>query len=136
MAAITRNDEISLRAVTEDNWRETLTLTVRPEQQRFVAEYAPIAAVALAKAYIRPDGAVWTPWAIYRGATMVGFLALACDPETDDKYWLFHFFIDHRYQGRGYGRAALQQYIALVRREYPQCRVNHQLRRPALRILP
>ena len=122
MAADTRNDEIRLRAVTEENWRETLTLGVHPKQQRFVAEYAPIAAIALAKAYVRPGGAVWTPYAIYAGVAMVGFLALACEPETDDQYWLFHFFIDRRYQGRGYGRAALQRYIALVRREYPQCR--------------
>lgn len=122
MALDERNDEITLRAVTEVNWRETLTLALPPEQQRFVAGYAPIAAIALAKAYIRPGGVVWTPWAIYASATMVGFLALACEPDTDDQYWLFHFFIDQRYQGRGYGRAALRRYIALVRREYPQCR--------------
>ena len=122
MAEDERKDEITLRAVTNDNWRETLTLTVRPEQQRFVAEYAPITAIALAKAYIRPGSAVWMPYAIYAGSMMVGFLALACEPETDDQCWLFHFFIDQRYQGRGYGRAALQRSIALVKPEYPQCR--------------
>ena len=122
MAEDERKDEITLRAVTNDNWRETLTLTVRPEQQRFVAEYAPITAIALAKAYIRPGSAVWMPYAIYAGSMMVGFLALACEPETDYQYWLFHFFIDQRYQGRGYGRAALQRSIALVKPEYPQCR--------------
>ena len=77
MAEDERKDEITLRAVTNDNWRETLTLTVRPEQQRFVAEYAPITAIALAKAYIRPGSAVWMPYAIYAGSLMVGFLALA-----------------------------------------------------------
>ena len=122
MAEDERKDEITLRAVTGENWREALTLTVRPEQQRFVAEYAPITAIALAKAYIRPGSAVWMPYAIYAGSMMVGFLALACEPETDDQYWLFHFFIDQRYQGRGYGRAALQRSIALVKPEYPQCR--------------
>jgi diamine N-acetyltransferase len=115
-------DEVTLRAVTQENWRKTLDLTVRLEQQRFTADYAPIAAIALAKAYIRPGGAHWMPFAIYAGATMVGFLALACEPETTDQYWLFHFFIDQRYQGHGYGRAALQRFVELVRREYPQCR--------------
>ena len=123
MAADERNHEVTLRAVTDENWREALTLTVRPEQQRFVADYAPIAALALAKAYIRPGGTVWTPYAIYAAATMIGFLALACEPETGDQYWLFHFFIDQRYQGRGYGRAALQRSIELVQRVYPQCRM-------------
>jgi diamine N-acetyltransferase len=114
-------DEISIREVTGENWRETLQLTVRPEQQRFTANYAPIAAIALAKAYIRPGGATWTPYAIYAGPTMVGFLALAYEPDTTDQYWLFHFFIDQRYQGRGYGKAALQRFVETVRREHPQC---------------
>jgi diamine N-acetyltransferase len=115
--------EIAIRAVTDANWRETLELAVRPEQQRFISDYAPIAAIALAKAYIRPGGAVWTPYAIYAGATMVGFFALAYEPDTTDDYWLFHFFIDQRYQGRGYGRAAMQRIIERVRREQPQSRM-------------
>ncbi len=114
-------DDVTLREVTQENWRETLELTVRPEQQRFTADYAPIAAVALAKAYIRPGGAHWTPYAIYAGGTMVGFLALAYEPETTDQYWLFHFFIDQRYQGYGYGKAALRCFVELVRREHPRC---------------
>lgn len=115
--------EITIREVTGENWRETLQLTVRPEQQRFTADYAPIAAIALAKAYIRPGGAIWAPYAIYAGSTMVGFLALAYEPDTTDQYWLFHFFIDQRYQGRGYGKAALSRFIALVQREHLQCQM-------------
>jgi diamine N-acetyltransferase len=118
-----RTEEIHIREVTRKNWRETLQLAVRPEQQRFVADYAPIAAIALAKAYIRPDRAIWTPYAIYADVTMVGFLALAYEPDTADQYWLFHFFIDQRYQGRGYGKVALQRFIEMVRREYPQCQM-------------
>ena len=115
---------IHLREVTGENWRDTLRLAVHPEQQRFVAEYAPIAAVALAKAYIRPGGALWTPYAVYADSTMVGFLALAYEPGTSDEYWLFHFFIDQQHQGRGYGKAALAQLIAMARREHPQCDIN------------
>jgi diamine N-acetyltransferase len=120
------NGEITIRAVTVANWRETLELTVRPEQQRFISDHAPIAAIALAKAYIRPGGMIWTPYAIYAGAMMVGFFALAHEPATTDHYWLFHFFVDQRYQGRGYGRAAMQRIIELVEREHP--------RRQALRL--
>ena len=39
-------------------------LSVHPEQQRFIADHEPIAAIALAKAYIRPDGLVWLPYVI------------------------------------------------------------------------
>ena len=35
-----------------------------------------------------------------------------------DEYWVFHFFIDQRYQGRGYARAGLERLIALVKREH------------------
>ncbi len=111
---------IDIRAVTDANWRETLKLAVRPEQQRFISDYAPIAAIALAKAYIRPGGMTWAPYALYAGATVVGFLALAYEPATTDQYWLFHFFIDQRYQGRGYGTAALKRLIEMARREHPQ----------------
>ena len=117
--------EITFREVTGENWRETLELSVRPEQQRFISDHAPIAAIALAKAYIRPGDMTWTPYAIYAGATMVGFFALAYRPETNDQYWLFHFFIDQRYQERGYGRAAMQRLIELIGRVYSQCQTLH-----------
>jgi diamine N-acetyltransferase len=113
-------EEIAIRTVTGANWRETLELAARPEQQRFISEYAPIAAVALAKAYIRPGGMIWTPYAIYASGMMVGFFTLAYESDTTDQCWLFHFFIDQRYQGCGYGRAAMQRIIELVRREQPQ----------------
>lgn len=118
-------EPMSLRAVTQANWRATLGLEVHPDQQRFIADSTPIAAIALAKAYIRPGGAVWEPYAIYTGSTLVGFLELAYTPGSHDDYWVFHFFIDQRFQGRGYGQAALAQLIALVQERYPDC---HTLR--------
>ncbi|HEY1389496.1 MAG TPA: GNAT family N-acetyltransferase [Ktedonobacterales bacterium] len=115
-------EEVVIRAVTDANWRETLELTARPEQQRFISEYAPIAAIALAKAFIRPGGMIWAPYAIYAGGMMVGFFALAYEPDTSNHSWLFHFFIDQRYQGRGYGRAAMRRIIEMVGQEYPRRR--------------
>jgi diamine N-acetyltransferase len=115
--------DVELREVTPANWREALRLAVYPDQQRFIAEYAPIVAIALAKAYLRLGGATWTPYAIYAGPTMVGFVELAYESNTPDQYWIYHFFIDHRYQSRGYGRAALQRFIELVRREHPTCQL-------------
>ena len=47
--------------VTRENWRETLTLSVRPDQQRFIADYAPVALVGLAKAYVGALGLTWLP---------------------------------------------------------------------------
>ncbi|MFI5272303.1 MAG: GNAT family N-acetyltransferase [Ktedonobacterales bacterium] len=105
---------ISVREVTAENWRDTLRLTVHRDQQRFVADTAPIAAIALAKAYIRPGGLRWVPYAFYAGDTMVGFAAVAYEPHDDGPCWLYHFFIDHRSQRRGFGARALHALIQRI----------------------
>jgi len=114
-------NELSLREVTRENWRATLDLAGLPEQQRFVADAVPIATIALAKAYIRPAGLIWTPYAFYADIEMVGFTAFAYEPESVDNYWIFHFFIDHHSQGRGYGKAALHLFLQFVQDRHPQC---------------
>jgi diamine N-acetyltransferase len=112
---------LSLQEVTRENWRATLDLAVFPEQQRFIADSVPIATIALAKAYIRPAGLVWVPYAFYANTEMVGFTELAYEPESVDNYWIFHFFIDRHYQGRGYGKEALRLFLQFIRNHHPQC---------------
>lgn len=113
--------ELSLQEVTQENWRATLGLAVFPEQQRFIAEYVPITAIALAKAYIRPGGLVWTPYALYADREMVGFTELAYEPGSLDNYWIFHYFIDYRYQEQGYGKQAMRLLLQFIRDHHPQC---------------
>ena len=122
-------ERVTIAEVTRANWRATLALGVAPEQQRFIADYAPIAALGLAKAYIRPFGFTWTPYAFYApddateaAGQPIGFTMLAYAPESAEDYWLFHFFIDQRSQGRGYGALALQRIIALARDAHPHSR--------------
>ena len=112
--------QVSLHEVTRSNWRATLGLTVRPEQQRFISESVPIAAIALAKAYIRPAGLIWTPYAFVSDDAMVGFVELAHEVDSVDNYWLFHFFIDQRFQGQGYGKQALGVFVEFVRQHHPR----------------
>jgi diamine N-acetyltransferase len=136
---------ITIAEVTRTNWRAALILGVAPEQQRFIANSAPIAALALAKAYIRPGGLVWTPYAFFahdhtvasktpanggEDDTMVGFAMLAYEPESADEYWIFHFFIDQRFQGRGYGALALERLLALIRERHPHCQAVQLLVHP------
>ncbi len=103
------------------NWRATLQLAVYPEQQRFVAEYAPIAAIGLAKAFIGPQDMIWIPYAIYADDLMVGFIELAYKSDHPDSCWVYHFFIDQAYQGKGYGKQALFTFIQLVKDYHPFC---------------
>jgi diamine N-acetyltransferase len=113
---------IALQEITRDNWRAALRLSVHPDQQRFVADLTPIAAVALAKAYVRPAGLAWSPYAILADARMVGLIELAYAPGSADQYWIYHFFIDQTQQGKGYGKAALRAFIAMVGARHPACR--------------
>jgi diamine N-acetyltransferase len=114
-------NRLSLQEVTQENWRATLDLAVFPEQQRFIAAYVPIATIALAKASIRPGGLVWLPYAFYANTEMVGFTELAYEAGSQDNYWIFHFFIDRHYQGRGYGKEALHLLLQFLRDCHQQC---------------
>src|SRR5690349_5882748 len=113
--------EVSLREINRDNWRAALALSVQHEQQKFISDYTPIAAIVLAKSFIRPDGLNWTPYAIYADTEMVGLFALACNAASRDDYLLYHFFIDQKYQGQSLGKAALQEFVRMVRTNYPAC---------------
>ena len=112
---------ISLREISRENWRDALTLTVRPDQQRFVADYTPIVLIGLAKAYVGSLGLTWLPYAIYADEMMIGFVELAYKPDTHDQYWMYHFFIDERKQGKGLGKLALQAFIEQVKIQFPNC---------------
>jgi len=100
---------ITLTPVTRDNWQEALELQVSQEQSGF----APTVAISLAKVHIKPDGdnVEYLPFAIYHEETMVGFMMHAFAEKTTDMYWINGFLIDARYQGKGYGMAALQLMI-------------------------
>jgi diamine N-acetyltransferase len=112
---------LTMRAVTRANWRAALQLRVLPEQQRFVSEYEPVAAIALAKAYVGAMGLQWVPYVFYRAEEMVGFVALAYQAENASLYWILHFFIDARNQGQGYGKEALEVLLREVEQQHPAC---------------
>lgn len=125
MASMPAEDQdvqaISLRPITRENWREALALAPLPDQWRFVSGTTCPVAVALAKAYVQPSGMPHDPYGVYAGDRMVGFLTLAYEPRSADRYYLLHFFIDQRWQRRGYGTAALMAVVDLLRTAHPAC---------------
>ena len=114
--------DITIDEVTRNNWQAALRLSVFPAQQRFIADYTPIAAIALAKAYIRPGGHTWIPYAFYADTTMIGFAELAYELGSAENYWLFHFFIDSQFQGQGYGKQALHTLLQFIKEHFVECR--------------
>ena len=112
---------VSLKLITSENWREALELSVDAVQQKFVASVSPPVAIALAKAYIRPSGMMVEPYGIYDQHNMVGFLNLHYSPDRKDDFWIYHFFIDQRFQKRGLGSAGIRALMKHIRDTYPSC---------------
>jgi diamine N-acetyltransferase len=112
---------ICIKLISSDNWREALELSVHDEQQKFVASINSPVAIALAKAYIRPGGKMVEPYGIYNQNKIVGFFSLHYKPNSKDDYWLFHFFIDKRFQRNGLGLKALNELIRHIKKNNPSC---------------
>jgi diamine N-acetyltransferase len=101
---------ISLREINRDNWKEAIRLDVAPDQERFVASNL----YSIAEAIFNPT---FVPLAIYdETETMVGFLMYGINPDSDE-LWILRLMVDQRYQGRGYGRAAMEEIIRWLRAE-------------------
>ena len=102
---------VTLREITSDNYEECLSLQVRDDQKSFVASNVK----SLAEAWVFHTFA--RPFAIYNDDVMVGFLMV--DIEDSNKLcFLWRFMIDAKYQGRGYGKAAMQEVINYVRTNF------------------
>lgn len=104
----TRQSLVTLREITRDTLDEILELKVRDDQTKFVASNA----VSVAQASFDQEHAWFR--AVYADETPVGFVMLYEEP-TEAHYYLWRFMIDGRYQGKGFGRQALQLVIDYVR---------------------
>lgn len=98
---------VELREITKDDVRAICRLAVGPSQMSFVAPNA----VSFAEALFEPKA--WYR-GVYADGTPVGFAMLSIDRDAPE-YYLWRFMIDARYQGRGYGRAALELIVDFVR---------------------
>jgi len=104
---VDKNSVVTLSEVTEDTVRDICRLSVREEQQKFVAPNS----VSIAQAYF--SNFAWFR-AIYADKTPVGFLMLEDQPEKPE-YYLWRFMIDARYQGMDFGRRAIELLVVHVK---------------------
>jgi diamine N-acetyltransferase len=121
---------ISLRHIDSSNYREAIELSVGADQQQFVASNLQ----SLADAYVWREAA--EPYAVYSHDEMVGFALLfplgdgedddsIPEPGTERGYILVRLMIGEGFQGHGYGRAALDAIVELVRdRQLPTIRLS------------
>lgn len=94
---------LSLKPITKHNWIEAISLTVREDQEEFVASNT----FSLAQLNFLDD---FYAKGIYSGDTLIGFTLYGLD-EEDQEYWIYRYMIDARYQGKGYGSKAISLII-------------------------
>jgi len=77
---------VVLKPADRGNWRKMVQLQLKPGQQTFVSPPA----WSLARCHVRFFGDRFDhlPHVIYGDGEPVGYSTLACDPHTEDEYWL------------------------------------------------
>ena len=102
---------ITIREITRENIDAVLALGVNDDQRTFVSSNGD----SLAQAYVYSKTAF--PFAVYADSAVVGFIMMGYY-EAKDYYTLWKFMIDSRYQGRGYGRKALELVIQYLKEQF------------------
>jgi diamine N-acetyltransferase len=99
---------IYLKEIDESNFEECVLLTTNKENKHFIGEeFVASNAYSIAQSKIEQG---WIIKAIYAEDAIVGFTMYGYCYE--DKYYeLCRMMIDHKYQGKGYGKAALVKVI-------------------------
>ncbi|HOJ47539.1 MAG TPA: GNAT family N-acetyltransferase [Bacillota bacterium] len=99
---------IRLETVSEKTFSSVARLKVSPEQEQFVSSNL----VSLAQAWLYYDFA--KPFAIMDDDTVVGFMMLDWN-EDERTVGVWRMMIGQDFQGRGYGRAAMEEAIRMIR---------------------
>lgn len=99
---------IYLKDIDNENWEQCVFLTTNKEDKHFVCEeFVAGNAFSIAQSKIEKG---WITKAIYYENIMIGFTMYGFCHE-DNFYEICRFMIDHKYQGRGYGKIALGKVI-------------------------
>jgi len=103
---------VELRDIIEDNIVECMELSISPEQSDFVAPNAE----TLAEAYILTvnNAALLKPYVVYAEGQMVGFIIYGKWADNNE-YHNWAIMIDKQFQGRGYGKSAIELLLSEIR---------------------
>ena len=99
---------IELRPLDETNTDDCIRLKVSEDQAKYIDTNENSIAAA------KEHADVARPFVIYKDGVAVGFTMFAFETDyedPDDRYWLWRFMIDEKYQGCGLGREALLHII-------------------------
>lgn len=107
-----KHPKVELHEITRENWQECVRLKVAEGQQNFIATNDNSLAMAVYEPGLNPR-------AIYNSEnTMVGFIMYGWWEEKN-AWWIARMMVDRRYQGHGYGKAALEKVLEVMELERP-----------------
>ena len=111
-------------SILDEEMKACIALDFLPEQTGFVSENAISLTEAydVNKAYAETGkGDVAMPYAVYENGQMVGFAMYGYFPQGDDYeddapiYYFWRLLVDKAHQGRGLGRAIVQQIMEEIK---------------------
>ncbi|HEX3021160.1 MAG TPA: GNAT family N-acetyltransferase [Lachnospiraceae bacterium] len=109
---------IFLKDIDTENWEECILLTTNREGKHFLGEeFVASNAYSIVQSQYEKG---WTVKAIYAEDTMIGFTMYGYNYE-ESFYEICRLMIDYRFQGKGYGKAALGTIIEEMR-NIPDCK--------------
>ncbi len=103
---------ISLLPVTADNWKACANLALAKHQQNFV----PSNLYSIAEAQFYPQA---RSRAVYANDDLVGYALYGID-EATGLWKIFRLMIDEKFQGKGYGKAAMEIMLEDIKQEQAQ----------------
>lgn len=111
---------VQLKKIDRENVWDVARLKVKRAQTNYVSSNIESILEAFAT---RESGGVAMPFALYDGVALVGFALIGYGdlPGEDnpaiskDNYCLWRLMIDERWQGRGYGKQAIEKVVEYVR---------------------
>lgn len=104
--------KIEFRPIDRTNYNECIGLSLAEEQTGYVASNQ----FSLVQAAYEPN---LYPLGIYHESVMVGFILYDFDEELNG-WSMSRFMIDKSFQGRGFGTAALKQFLDYFKEKYPK----------------
>ncbi|MCH7320691.1 GNAT family N-acetyltransferase [Solibacillus sp. MA9] len=103
--------KLHLKPITPENWRTFNALKVKKEQAQWVASNELI----LARAYVYREYNS-NVFAIYASNTPIGLLMQRDHIDNGKTFCILdQIMIDEQYQGCGYGKVAMKQWISLIK---------------------
>ncbi|CAM4328815.1 GNAT family N-acetyltransferase [Erysipelothrix inopinata] len=118
---------ITLKSVNANNINDIIELEVNENQEKFL-ETSVLKSIGDALE-MNMDGTPAVPLAIYKDTKIIGFIMYIYDVldhedfqgkefYNQNTYFIWHFVIDKRFQGLGYGRDTLVEFDKLIK-TYP-----------------